>query len=469
MSADPAAILSLDDVYAALREVGAPLPNRDDMDRLYQGRMAEVLRFAASNVQGRKNTASARRSIHALRAQPRTAGTLSEPGADPLYARVQRGESRVKNAQRAIERSEEESQKPSSSLAQLESEASCLQEGLQDKRLTALLLSVLERKETIRKQRFDEISRLLQELRSRVAEQPTTKVQSDSSCLLETISGKPPRTEYTCDTLASLQAHSLRLARLSAVAKGKALMTQTQKSELRLLEVVARSMGSDTENPDVVSAYERVRAAARTHASSSMAYRPPLPEDETEEDLEGIYQRIADKETDLQNLTDQAAALTLACARALQADSVFVRNTAPQLKEALQEETAATQGHVDALRRSVVNRPRAADATGRSQGNDLSHGRSFSQTLSDIEHGLSKTRETESFLNQANALIASDPTVVESHATIAAVYTGEEAAVSSRVQRLLERKSAKADAGRALVQDIERLVAEVGIIASTYP
>lgn len=39
-------------------------------------------------------------------------------------------------------------------------------------------------------------------------------------------------------------------------------------------------------------------------------------------------------------------------------DTVFVHETAPQLKSALEEEAAAAQGHVDAFRRSIINRPR---------------------------------------------------------------------------------------------------------------
>lgn len=46
-----------------------------------------------------------------------------------------------------------------------ENEADKLQEQLEDRRLTTLLLSVLERKEAIRKERIKEIIELLSELR----------------------------------------------------------------------------------------------------------------------------------------------------------------------------------------------------------------------------------------------------------------------------------------------------------------
>lgn len=50
-------------------------------------------------------------------------------------------------------------------MVNTENEADALQEQLEDKRLTTLLLSVLERKEAIRKERIKEVIKLLSELR----------------------------------------------------------------------------------------------------------------------------------------------------------------------------------------------------------------------------------------------------------------------------------------------------------------
>ncbi len=97
---------------------------------------------------------------------------------------MQRAETRVKSAQIALRQSEEQLKKPTVLLEQIgiaafnhlevlcsynlvtESEADALQEQLEDKRLTTLLLSVLERKEAIRKERIKEVINLLSELRS---------------------------------------------------------------------------------------------------------------------------------------------------------------------------------------------------------------------------------------------------------------------------------------------------------------
>lgn len=54
---------TVDRVGNALQEAGAPLPSREDMTRLYKGRMAEVLDFGASNITGRQAAASARGAL----------------------------------------------------------------------------------------------------------------------------------------------------------------------------------------------------------------------------------------------------------------------------------------------------------------------------------------------------------------------------------------------------------------------
>lgn len=47
-------------------------------------------------------------------------------------------------------------------------------------------------------------------------------------------------------------------------------------------------------------------------------------------------------------------------------------------------------------------------------------------------------------------------------------HVKEKTELSDRVQKLLERKAKKTEAGQLLIQDIERLVAEVGIISGGY-
>ena len=47
-------------------------------------------------------------------------------------------------------------------------------------------------------------------------------------------------------------------------------------------------------------------------------------------------------------------------------------------------------------------------------------------------------------------------------------FMKEETELSERIKKLLERKAKKTEAGQLLIQDIERLVAEVGIISGAH-
>ncbi|KAI0369537.1 hypothetical protein BV20DRAFT_1122001 [Pilatotrama ljubarskyi] len=478
---------SLDRVYAALKEVEAPVSDRDALERLYKGRMADVLDFVATNIKGRRASAAARDEIQTYREEARGHSLGSYEDVDPLYARIRRADVRLKHARIALEKSEEARQKHSCKVLELEAEADALQDDLQDKRLTMLLLSVLERKESIRKERFKVILKLLEQLRERAKELTTAQSEAAFGLSRPRTPIHPVRVEYTRDTLASLQAHSLRLSRLSSLAQDSTLAARTGDAETCLRDAVARSMGLSADHPDVVSVHERCVATAKSRACLSVQYRSPLPEGEPPEDLEDLSDRIAERERELQDLADRAAALTLASARALQAvravlffpsppcldfnapqDAAFREETVPQLKDSLQTEAAAARGYVDALRLSIMNRPRAADGARGSRDKDLSGGRSFAKTLDDIERTFDEMRDTDSFLVAADALISPDSASIQRHMELAASYVEEDAEVSRRVQKLLERKAAKADAGRALVEDIERIIAEVGIIAGTH-
>ncbi|KAL7278782.1 hypothetical protein ACG7TL_007791 [Trametes sanguinea] len=346
-----------------------------------------------------------------------------------------------------------------------EEKEEALQDQLETERLTALLLQVLERKEEIRKARFVEILKLLEELREKVRESQKTSIVGEVTLPLSEKVIEVPRAEYTRDTVA---AHSLRLSRLSTLAKDHGLKARTQAAEARLLDLIAHSKNSDRDDPEVSAAYQKCFAAAKSRAEMSVQYRSPNPTESECEDIQGISDRVSQRESEVQSLADHASALTLACARAIQGNAAFTKETAPQLREALQNEASAAQGHVDTLRLSIVSHAAKLESK-RSYGHDraLHQGRSFPQTLADVERVFSDTQETEAFLKSADRLLSPDAVAVESHHSMTALYAKAEAETSEKIRKLLERKTAKADAGRVLLEDIERLIAESAIIASS--
>ncbi|KAI0673238.1 hypothetical protein C8Q78DRAFT_1023750 [Trametes maxima] len=450
-------------ILVCLERVGAPQITREDMDRLYKGRMADVLDFTAAHLVGRTAAASARATIQAHREGTKVTQAGVKEDVDPQETQVRRASARVHNARVAFERAEESRKKHASAVGDLETQAEALQGQLKDKQLTEALLSVLERKERIRQERLDQISRLLETLREKVGR--TGPVPSDSINQLPSPPSPPKhiRAEYTRDTIAALQAHSLRISRLFAIAQGGQLPARTKEAEGGLLNAVAQSMGLSPDHLEVVSTYRQHVAAAKARARENLEYRSPLPTDHPSNDLSEISERIIQQEHTLQSLADRSAALTLACARALQADVAFIQEAVPHLEDSLAAEATATEGYVDAFRLSIVNRPREAT---RQYGKSLSCGWSFEKTLVDIERTFSEARDTEAFLASTHTLLSPDLEAIEAHSALAASYASEEAEHSARVQKLLARKAAKADAGRVLIDDIERLAAEVDIVAS---
>ncbi|CDO75720.1 hypothetical protein BN946_scf184493.g18 [Trametes cinnabarina] len=168
-----------------------------------------------------------------------------------------------------------------------------------------------------------------------------------------------PRAEFTIDTLAALQAHSLRLSRISTLVKDEGLQDLTQASEARLLDVVARSRNSSSNDPEVIAMHKKCLKAAKSRARENVHYNSPLPFEEENEDVQYVSERI---------------------------NMAFANLTAPQLGEALKKEVAAAQGHVDALRLSIVNNsPRADPTQGPHNARTLDRGRYFTQRLAEIK------------------------------------------------------------------------------------
>ncbi|KAI0722306.1 hypothetical protein C8T65DRAFT_565055, partial [Cerioporus squamosus] len=436
-----------------LRAVNAPSISDSDFARLYKGKLAEVIDLVAHSVVGRGEATAARAMIQQQRDSSTRMKPQSHQETDPLYNDSKRSEARSKSARILVE-SEQKTR------AAEQSQKHDLQLSLEDKRLTSLLLSILERKEKIRKERFAEIAKLIEDLRYVVCNILSTSTQPESLSLKATM--KPPRrTEYTNDVLAALQAHSLRVSHIAASANGQPSPSRVQEAERRLLQAVALSKGVTVDVAEV--SYQELLTLGRNQALQRVRYKSPIPAEREMEDIEEITQRISEKEAELQRLADHSAALTLACAQSLQVVSHFVKEATPALRDSLQEEAGTAQGHTDTLRLSVVNRLRAP--AGCPPGESLSGGQTLPATISNLERTVKRAQATEAFTRDVNRLISPDPAKVEEHAALIESHNAEEAEVSGRITRLLERKAKKAAVGQTLVQDIERLVAETASIA----
>ena len=80
-----------------------------------------------------------------------------------------------------------------------------------------------------------------------------------------------------------------------------------------------------------------------------------------------------------------------------------------------------------------------------------------------------QTRENDGLISMLfHRLLAGIPRSTDTRNASLAAYTHQEAELTAKLKRLLDRKGKKTEAGRVLIQDIERLIAEVGVVASGH-
>ncbi|KAI0722585.1 hypothetical protein C8Q76DRAFT_691322 [Earliella scabrosa] len=472
--------------HEALNLIQAPLISNEDFTRLYKGRLAEIVDLVAQHVVGRSEANAARALIQHHREASTKIRQRLEDDTDPLYTAARSAESRLKTARIAADgtrRAHEEHMVAVRDLAEergIEREERQLQSALEQKRITILLLSILERKEKIRQARVAEIARILGELRlghslaklsflsgsphfdsAKASGQKEVELTPRSAVPAVKMITSPVRAEHTRDSLAALQAHQIRVTRLAAHSKDPS----SEETQRRLLDAVARSLGTSSDDPKTQSAFQQLLSACKSQARRAVQYTSPLPLETADvAGLPSLSLRIKGKEDELQELADYSAALTIACAQALQTVTHFVKETSPALHDGLRDETAGAQGHIDVLRLSIVNRP-SSSSEGSPQS--LNGGQSFVATLENIRSTVSQAHALVSFL-EANTLLSQDVTQTRENDGLITAYTHQEAELTAKLKRLLDRKGKKTEAGRVLIQDIERLIAEVGVVASGH-
>ncbi|KAL6303357.1 hypothetical protein BKA93DRAFT_339393 [Sparassis latifolia] len=439
-------------IYSHFVSLGAPEVGEQEFGRLCRGPLADALLFAAEHVKGRSETASARVAIQSMR---ETGKNKHVDTAESSYLRATFNDF-------------------SKSMAKLENEAYHLQQALENKRMTIFLLEILKRKENMRSARFAELSRLLEDLRENAPPKSGfEKLDAESN---DSPPYKPSpsfslgtRVGHTRDILAALQAHHVQLSRFSKYSANSA---STGTAETRLLKTVASAMKLPEDNVQVIAGYTKCLKLARIRARENLQYQSPLDPKSTSEaddvNLDAVLKRIIHKENNVQHLSDSAVALQWSCGRAVQSISAFVETTIRELRESLREEASATEGYVDALRLSIVNRAETSRMTYGSAdtGSPFQHeGKAWHRTLEEVQTATEQTYAKEQFLRRATLLDSSNAHQHE-HRELIATHMELQAKADERIGNLLARKLEKARVGDVLTRDVEQLATEVKIVAS---
>ncbi|GLB41027.1 hypothetical protein LshimejAT787_0902420 [Lyophyllum shimeji] len=158
----PVPMAEASDVHATLLALGAPPISLDDFKRLYKGPFADVLLFMSEHVKGRKGVARDRHLIQRIR-EARDRPHLRRP--DDVQSPVDRATAAMAAARRAEEVLRTQLGERQAALAQSQSKILELKETLADKRQVALLLRVLEERERVRVRRFQEMTKIMDNLR----------------------------------------------------------------------------------------------------------------------------------------------------------------------------------------------------------------------------------------------------------------------------------------------------------------
>ncbi|KAH9942116.1 hypothetical protein B0H21DRAFT_526913 [Amylocystis lapponica] len=445
---------------------------REEFTRLYKGPLADVLRFVAEHIKGRVSVASARDAIQQMREAGKGKGR-SDVGKSS-YDRAQAAAVRLSGARSSLESVQEALNDRQQSIADLQRKADKVQATLEDKRLDLLLLSVLEKKETLRGERFAQIAVLLARLREEVvAQNKTSQTHESSMPELSPPLWTPINAENTRDVLAMLHAHHVSLARLAS----RPDPGQKKSGENALQAAVASVMGLPEDDSKVVAACEKCLRLARIRAADNLRYRPPLDSSTplSNVGLDTVLQRVMAKEQALQRLSDSSIAFGLSSAHSLQSMLNFSSVTVPELRASLKEQEAAAHGYVDVLRLSIANRERASERQDQSSAQDtlpwLNASKSWDRVLADVQNDLEQAHTKETFLRAVlprgtdDSGADGDDTARETGALIDA-YRNRQAKVDERITKLLTRKLEKAHVGDVLVKNIERLVAEVSVLGS---
>ncbi|KAF8066760.1 hypothetical protein FPV67DRAFT_1496336 [Lyophyllum atratum] len=445
-------------VHASLLALGAPPISLEEFTRLYKGPFADVMLFMSDHIKGRRAVARDRHRIQQIR-ETRAKSHL-RPADGATRSPVDRSLASWCAAQRAAEVSRTQLGEKQVALAQLHSKAAELKESLANKHRVALLLRVLEEKEKVRIERFQEMTRVMDALRRTAEERSSFKSHAPS---LDLPSLPPlPRISLTQETLTNLHAYRIRLARIT--------QTDHEPSSLltsRLRSRIAKLTGPDLDTEQVLQKY---CAVARARAERALKYRDHRLSASNTVSREELEEKLAVNRTrkkELQRSSDNAVALGFLCEHLINSISVFLEQTSPILRSSIEEETSLAKGYVDVVRLLISARVEGKVMKARfiedvQRACRIRVPNEPDAILQEVERFLERSHQRSSFLRSVKSLQAPSQSS-EEEALIRTYQMGFES-VEDRALKLLTRKVDKAVLGDSLVGDVETLLRDVRTI-----
>ncbi|KAF9075380.1 hypothetical protein BDP27DRAFT_1314894 [Rhodocollybia butyracea] len=477
-------------VYNSLIDLGLPEDSvtLEEFVRLCRGPLQDALSFISEHLKGRAAVIEARtrllcltESLHKTHSQskikPRSIATGNKRTADDIAV------SALAKARKDMEIYSSQLESKAKSTEETHIHINTLKSKLQAKNRVDLLLDILEKKEQERIRRFEEMGKLLADLKKKSPQVISKKTfhhhsgenHGVNAFHLETLSSgsKPRQTE---DTLTALHAYHIRIARLTT-QKQKGVSTVPSR-EARLRSLVAQKLGISNENdPEVSRVFQGFIKVARSKAQKQVSYCSPDRENGNEPEpvsvleLNELASDVKQKTINLQAASDLSLELASVSGKTLGSITQFRNLTIPHLQESLDFRSNALQSYIAHLRAHIVADNDLLVDFKPLPGSKTPFGRQVRRILGLIEvvtsetaleeverlirAGYSKNQYLESATTLARMRVPSDK-----ETQILDLYQSQKQDIESCSEKLLARKLAKADLGHDLVQDIELILKE---------
>ncbi|KAG6833136.1 hypothetical protein H0H87_010850 [Tephrocybe sp. NHM501043] len=164
--------MNASEVHHTLLSLGAPPVSLDDFTRLYHGPFGELLLFMSTQIKGRKQVARDRHLIHQFR-ESQSKSPARVPGELASLMPAPKSIANLTRSQKEMDSIKTRLQGSQVELEEAQLQVAGLKQMLQEKRRVALLLGTLEERERVRINRFQEIIKMLETLRTASIEMPS--------------------------------------------------------------------------------------------------------------------------------------------------------------------------------------------------------------------------------------------------------------------------------------------------------
>ncbi|KIK57421.1 hypothetical protein GYMLUDRAFT_758437 [Collybiopsis luxurians FD-317 M1] len=440
-------------IYNSLIDLGLPreLISLDDFGRVYRGPLQDAILFFSEHVRGRAGVMEARAQSFSYQR------SSNERSASDIAA------SRLAKARQDVQIYNNLLGKKLKLAEETHAQINALKQELEAKRRIELMLETLERKEKERLKRFKEIGKMLTELKDKVPQiqhlpKENIPTPGHSFGIVEMSASKKPR--YTLDTMTTLNAYHVRLARLS---RSLSSIEESAESQFRFL--VARKLGVEDRNSEVSRVFEEfakvAREQAKHHVQSHSIMENNREVSRRDLDMFALKKRNT---TILQDAFNLSLKLAHDSELALAFMSNFEATIASTQKKIIYSHSSAMRNYIDQLRaHSMVAdeskpwldiKPVFDQEAKRILGlNDAS---TSEQVLEETGRLVRIVHDTGERLQAIE--IPSPLSSNENDLEILASFESSQKEMVNSSEKLLTRKIAKADLGQGLIQDIEILL-----------